>query len=378
MLKAFNYFIYLTAFIFLISCSSEDSEPELEFVDFEMTISEVEFTSANIKMTGRYSSENSMILYREKNSNDSYQSIPLEGFYASLTGLEKATTYEVKAEVSNNSTSLDSETYYFTTKAVEIDYEKLLSDDLVGYINNVEMFAHGNKEIVIHADGLSDYTDVELYLVNEDRTDSLKMTSTIVADSLSFTIPEDFVSQSPREEFKKTYIGLEINDTYQYLLNKHAWINKISGHTVSGDDGLLKLKIFNTKPNIRSLTVVGPYDSGCFNYTKLHFIGEYLGYWDEYYWTPESATINIYDANGELYVSLLQDYDNYTTECGKLYLSIVNQQVLDEGLFRYHQRNVATAEIYEMLDGDYTAQLTFNFSDGQLPVESNVYSFTIE
>ncbi|WP_405397323.1 hypothetical protein [Maribacter sp. Asnod2-G09] len=378
MLKTFNYFIYLTAFIFLTSCSSEDSEPELEFVDFEMTISEVEFTSANIKMTGRYSSENSMILYREKNSNDSYQSIPLEGFYATLTGLEKATSYEVKAEVSNNSTSLDSETYYFTTKAVEIDYEKLLSDDLVGYINNLEMFAHGNKEIVIHAEGLSDYTDVALYLVNEDRTDSLKMTSTIVADSLSFTIPEDFVSQSPREEFKKMYIGLEINDTYQYLLNKHAWINSISGHTVSGDEGLLKLKIFNTKPNIRSLTVVGPYDSGCFNYTKLHFIGEYLGYWDEYYWTPESATINIYDANGELYASLFQDYDNYTTECGKLYLSIVSQQVLDEGLFRYHQRNVATAEIYQMLDGEYTAQLTFNFSDGQLPVESNIFEFTVE
>ncbi|SIQ58680.1 hypothetical protein [Maribacter ulvicola] len=123
MLKAFNHFIFLITCILITSCSSEDSEPELEFVDFEMTISEVEFTSANIKMTGRYSSENSLILYREKNSNDSYQSIPLEGFYASLTGLKKATTYEVKAEVSNNSTSLDSETYYFTTKAVEIDYE---------------------------------------------------------------------------------------------------------------------------------------------------------------------------------------------------------------------------------------------------------------
>lgn len=94
--------------------------------------------------------------------------------------------------------------------------------------------------------------------------------------------------------------------------------------------------------------------------------------------TPDSATINIYDANGDLYVSLLQGYDNYTTDCGNLYINIASQQVLDEGLFRYHQRNIATAEVFEMSDGDHTAQLTFSFSDGQLPSVSNVFEFTLE
>lgn len=31
-----------------------------------------------------------------------------------------------------------------------------------------------------------------------------------------------------------------------------------------------------------------------------------------------------------------------------------------------------------MPDGDHTAQLTFSFSDGQLPSESNVFEFTLE
>ncbi|HDZ06274.1 hypothetical protein LCGC14_0147980 [marine sediment metagenome] len=129
--------------------------------------------------------------------------------------------------------------------------------------------------------------------------------------------------------------------------------------------------------DIRSLAVRA-YDSRCFNYRRLHFSDEYLGYWDEYYWTPDNAAINLYDANGDLYISLLKNYDNYTTDCGNLYINIASQQVLDEELFRYHQKNIATAEVFEMPDEDYTAQLTFNFSDGQLTAESNVLEFTLE
>ncbi len=362
----------------LISCSSEEPEAELEFNDFQPEVNNITYTSANLIFYGSFSYDNRTVLYRKKNTGGTFQELAFGGSRVELTNLERATAYEFKVQISNKSSTKESDTYYFTTKSVTIDYNKLLLDKEPGYTSPTLLFAHTNQEITIHAEGLKDYDEVALYLVNEDRTDSVAMATTKVADSLRFTIPEDFLGQDPRESERKTFVGLQIRDTYQYLMNYHAYVNFISGHVVSGDEGLLKLKIINTQPYIRSVNVRSADSSQCLNYTQLTFLGEFLGFWEEYPWTPSSAQITIYDADGAVFYSQLFEYGDNTDECGDLWVTINSSKTLVEGIHNYHQRNYATTKIYLMPNGNYSAELRFEFNDGQLPRTTERFYFTKE
>ncbi|RTE55449.1 hypothetical protein EHW67_02465 [Arenibacter aquaticus] len=379
MLKALTKMALVASMgMLLLACSSEDPEPELVFNDFQPETNSITYTSANIIFYGSFSFDNRTFLYRKKNTGGTFQELPFEGSRVELTNLERATTYEYKVQISNNSSTKESDTYYLTTKAVTIDYNKLLLDKEPGYTSPTLLFAHTNQEITIHAEGLSEFDNVALYLVNEERTDSLAMATTKVADSLRFTIPEDFLGQDPRETDKKTFVGLQIGDTYQYLMNYHAYVNFITGKLVSGDEGLLRLKIINSKPYIRSVDVRLADSSQCLNYTQLTFLGDFLGYWEEYSWTPSSAQITIYDADGAVYYSQLHEYGDDTDECGDLWVTINSSKTLVEGVHNYHQRNYATTKIYLMPDGDYSAELRFEFNDGQLPRTTERFYFTKE
>ena len=382
-MKFLKPFYLLLFIISIISCNKEVPEIELNLSYLTLTISNSEFTTAEIRYSGNFSGDNPQILYKEKNSTDAYQSITSDNNYFLLSGLNKATEYEVKFEVSNNSTNLQSDSYYFTTKAVNFNYEKFYSENGGDFTNSFETFSHLNKQHVIHAQGLSDYNDVKVFLVNEQKTDSLEILSTVVSDSLTFTIPENYLSQIPRESVKKAWVGIKIKDSYKYLLNNYGWVNTASNPNYSPEDdtneAYLKLKIFNDKPFIESiLSMKTDTSSNCPNYTYISFKGDFLGYWDYYYWTPNRAELVIFDSANNLYNTYTYDYENYSNECDNFGVLISGNKILQDGLLKYHQKNVSQVKISNLPLGNYSAKIVFTFKNNTKSVETNTFNFIKE
>ena len=383
-MKFLKPFYLLLIFSVIFSCSSDDSEPEqeLNLSDLTLTISNVELTTAKVRYSGSYSGDNPQILYKKKNSTDTYQSITSNSNDFVLSGLNKATEYEVKFEVSNNSTNLQSDSYFFTTKAVNFDYSKFYTFSESGeYSSPYLIFSHLNKEHVIHAEGLSDYDDVKVFLVNEQKTDSLEINSTVESDALTFSIPENYLSQTPRESVKKAWVGIKINDSYEYLLNDYAWVNVNSNPNYSPEDdsneAYLKLKIFNDKPYIENINISTGNSSTCPNYTNISFLGEFFGVWDYYYWTPKRAELVIFDSNGNIYNSFTYIYGTSSDNCDYFKIPI-STTILDEGLELYHQRNTAQTKISNLPLGNYSAKIVFTFENITESVETNTFNFTKE
>lgn len=386
-MKFLKPFYLLLIFSIIFSCSSDDSEPEqeLNLSDLTLTISNIELTTAKVRYSGSYSGDNPQILYKEKNSTDTYQSITSNSNDFVLSGLNKATEYEVKFEVSNNSTNLQSDSYYFTTKAVNFDYEKFYTFSESGEISSPYLvFSLLNKEHVIHAEGLSDYSDVKVFLVNEQKTDSLEILSTVASDSLTFTVPESYLSQTPRESVKKAWIGIKIKDSYGYLLNSYGWFNTASNPDYSPENDMneayLKLKIFNDKPFIESVDMTTGSNSTCPNYTRLNFLGDFLTVFNQYYWKPQRAELVIFDLNGSLYDTYINNYDNNSNNCnGGFDLNRIEDVIDDEdGLANYHQSRNARVDISNLPVGNYSAKITFTYENILESIETNTFNFTKE
>lgn len=385
-MKILKPFYLLLLLICIISCDKEDPETELKLSDLTLTISNVELTTAKVRYSGSFSGDNPQILYKKINSTDTYQSITSNSNDFVLSGLNKATEYEVKFEVSNNSTNLQSDPYYFTTKAVNFEYNKLYTFSESGeYTSPYLIFSHLNKQHVIHAEGLSDYNNVTVFLVNEQKTDSLEINSSVESDSLTFTIPENYLSQTPRESVKKAWLGIKINDSYEYLLNEYGWINTNSNPNYSpendSNEAYLKLKIFNDKPFIESVEMTTGSSSTCPNYTNLNFSGGFLTVFNQYYWKPQRAELVIFDLNGSLYDTYINNYDNNSNTCnGGFDLNWRVEDVIDDqdGLANYHQSRYASVKISNLPVGNYSAKIIFTYENILDSIETNTFNFTKE
>ena len=372
-LKSF-YLLLLTAF--LTSCSSENSDIALDVSNITLKISNIKLSEATVVYHGDFSGNTSRILYKEKGSTDDYQSFDLGGNIATLTNLQKATEYEVVFEASNNSSSLQSAPYYFSTKAVNFNYEKFYSKNLSSAF---EVFSHLNKQHVIHAEGLSDYDNVKVYLVNEQKTDSLQLSSIVASDSLTFTIPNNYLSQEPRESVKKVWVGIKIKNSYKYLLNEIAWVNTVSNPNYSTEKDMnevyLKLKIFNDKPFIDEVTLSENNSTSCPNNISLSFKGDFLGHWDSYYWTPNKADLVIFDSLGNLYNTFSYNYGNSSTNCDSFFISVAGLTTEEDSLTLYHQTRSAQAIISNLPTGKYSAKIVFSFENVLEGVETNIVEF---
>lgn len=373
------FYLLLISSIFF-SCSSDDSEieQELNISDLTLTIIDIQKTTATVEYSGNIIGETKKILYREKNSTEEYQVIIFENNQLVINNLIGATEYEIKFEISNNSSNIQSDLYYFTTKSISFDYAKFYSDYSwynSEYYSPYEFFSHLNRNHVIHAQGLSEYSDVKVYLVNEQKTDSLEIMATVVSDSLSFTIPNNYLDQSPRESLKKTYVGIKIKDSYQYILNQYNWINLSQNPDFVADEPNLKLKIFNDNPYISGVNLSTGSSSSCSNYTNISFTGEFFGVWDFYYWTAEQAEVFIYDSNDNLYGSYV-NIGGGNSSCNDFSLGLGNP--LEDGLLLYHQRKTSQlARVPDFPTGIYTTKIVFTFENGN-EVETNTIEFTKE
>ena len=381
-MKFLKPFYLLLIFSIIFSCSSDDSEAdqELSISDLILTISDIEKTTATVEYSGNIIGETKKILYRERNSTGNYQTMVFQNSQLTLSNLIGATEYEVKFEVSNNTSNSQSDLYYFTTKSINFDYAKFYSDYSwynSEYYSPYEFFSHLNRNHVIHAEGLSEFNDVKVYLVNEQKTDSLEIMTTVVSDSLSFTIPDNYLNQAPRESVKKAYISVKIKDSYQYILNPYTWINLSQNPDFTTDEPNLKLKIFNDKPFIESVNMSTGNSSNCPSYTNISFLGEFFGVWDFYYWTPERAELVIFDSNGSLYNSYTHIYGNSSFDCDNFVVTLP-QSILNDGLLLYHQRNVAQVKVSNLPLGNYSAKIIFTYENISDSVETNTFNFTKE
>ncbi len=368
-------FIYLLLISITISCGSDDSEApqELNLSDLVLTISNIERTSANIEYSGNIVGETVEVLFKERNSNENFQSVPIQNSQLELTSLTGATEYELKIQSSNSVSNVQSNSYYFITKSVDLDYSKFYSS--YSWYNNeyyspYEFFSHLNRSHVIHGEGLSEFDDIKAYLVNEQKTDSLELNISVISDSLSFVIPNDYLTQSPRESFKKAYVGIKIKDSYQYILNQSTWVNLTQNPDFNADEPNLKFKIFNDKPFISSVILTTGFSSSCSNYTNINLVGEFFGVWDFYYWTAEQAEIFIYDSDNNLFGSYI---NSGNSSCNDFSLGLHNP--IEDGLLSYHQRKSAQlARLSDLPTGNYTAKIVFTFENGN-DVETNTIDF---
>lgn len=382
-MKILKSFFLLLLITLLTSCSSNDSDIALDISNITLKISHIKLTEATIMYNGNFTGNTSRILYKEKSSTDDYQSFNLGGNIAKLTNLQKATEYEVVFEASNNSSSVQSKPYYFSTKAVNFDYSKFYTFSESGEIKSPFLiFSHLNKQHVIHAEGLSDYNNVKVFLVNEQKTDSLEINSFVESDSLTFTIPNDYLSQTPRESVKKAWVGIKINDSYEYLLNEYGWGNVNSNPNYSPEDdsneAYLKLKIFNDKPFIESVNMTTGSSSTCPNYTRLNFSGGFLTDINHYYWKPQRAELVIFDLNGNLYDTYINNFDNNSIQCNggfDLFLKAGSVFSSEDDLPNYHHLRSAHVNISNLPVGNYSAKIVFSFENVLEGVETNTIEF---
>lgn len=384
MMNALKPFYLLMIICLISACSSDDSE--LNLSDLKFSVSEIEQTSVKVVWFGSFDGDNLEILYRETDSNLSFIKIPAVRNETILNNLNKATAYEIKFEVSNKSSNTQSSTKYFTTKAVDFDYAKFYSNYSwynSSFYSSFEFFSHSNRNHVIHADGLSDYNDVKVFLVNEQKTDSLEIASTVVSDSLSFTIPNTYLSQMPREAVKKAWIGIKIKDDYQYLLNQYGWLSAISNPNYNPkndtNETKLKFKIFNDKPYINRASISTGSTINCLNYTEISFFGEYLGYWNFYYWSPKRADLVIFNSNGDFYNSYPDTFEGYSsTICDNFGVLMYGDWISSDEILNYHQRNVAKVKISNLPLGNYSAKIIFTYDTILESIETNTFNFTKE
>lgn len=375
-----NIFVALSILL-ITSCTTDEKEIEISVSDIMLSITAIKQTSAKITYTGNYMGSNPTLLYRAKNSTNDFQPITITANNEiEINNLLKATEYEVKFQVSNSNSTIETKTYSFNTKAVLFNYEDFYNRNSGDYSNSFEVFSHLNKRHVLHASGLSDYNNVKVFLVNEQKTDSLEIATTVVSDSLSFIIPATYLSQTPRESLKKAWIGVKINDSYEYLLNSYGWVNTNSNPNFSPEkstnEAYLKLKIFNTAPYINSANLVTGTSANCPNYTVISLLGDFLGFWDAYYWTPQKATLTIFDASGNIYNTYTYDYGNYTNQCDVFGVLNSASSILSDGILNYHQRKKAQVKISNLPSGSYSAKIIFTFNSIADSIETNTFNFT--
>ncbi len=374
-----NFFksIYVLLILTIVSCSSDDSEASLAISDLEMRTLAIEQTSLEIKFFGNFSGTSKNVLYRAKNATENYQSVPMSDKNdILLSGLDAATEYEVILEVSNASSELRSDSYFFITKSVDFDYKKFYDDDDNRSNSTYSILSNINKVHVIHGSGLSNFNEVQVYLINEQKTDSLEIPATVVSDSLSFTIPNDYLSQTPRESLKEVYVGVKINDSYQYLLNQDTQINLSINSSFTTDQSDLILKVFNDQPYIDKIRVETHHTSSCSDYSDITFVGEFLSTYSFNYWAvnrePNRADLTIFDSEGKIYDTYIYEYGvSNSGNCNKFKVHLGTTPWI------YHTSTFARAKISGFPLGNYSAKIVFSFENGETK-ETNRFNFVKE
>ncbi|WP_411029853.1 hypothetical protein [Spongiimicrobium sp. 3-5] len=263
--------------------------------------------------------------------------------------------------------------------AVVLDYAKFYSDYSwynASYYSSEEFFSHLGRNHVIHGKGFGSTDEVKVYLVNEQKTDSIEIPATVVADSLSFTIPNDYLGSGPDERLKKAYVGIKTKSAYQYIINDstRTILQKKPFHKAEQPN--LKLRIFNTQPYINKVTLSPTsVPSACANGTDLTFEGDFLGLKERFYWTPESSKLVILNSNDEVYGEYPSGLSQMS--CNGFLLSWDPDTFEYGGLLAYHRNNMGSIQLSNLPVGNYSAKIVFQFEDGETR-ETNTIGFTKE
>lgn len=322
MKKILFYLFIMLFFIQLTSCNSEDSgstssEPALAMSNVVLTSPSIDKTSVSIKYTGSISGSNRKIIYRIKGSNANYQSVNFDTNPTIVSGLYSGVTYEFRIEVSNSKSNLQSDPIYRVTHAVDIDYDELFTYNGASI---VKTFAAIGQDNYIIAPGINNFSKVNVYLINEARTDSIMIPSKVVADSLKFTIPYDYLTQDPRESVKNAYVGIKVNDDYQHIADYTSIINNAE----RGDVRPLIYEIYNTQPYLTSITEIqkdADLGSNCPTGHVFKLIGEFYedpndAIRNNHNWLPTEIYVEIYYEDGRFFrnISNLNTYSDVCTQ----------------------------------------------------------------
>ncbi len=377
--------------ILLVSCNNatEESGPKwLDVSGITLKIINIQKNSVIIEYEGNYMGSDPELLYRERNSNKEYQSVRIkERRFFEVKGLNKATEYEIRFQASDIDEKAQTPPSYFTTHAVTFDYDDFYKTRKeLGMHNQTLIYSHLNKKHTIYAKGISDY-DVNVYLVNEKRTDSVKIFSEIKSDTLSFVIPDDYLSQKPRESVKKPYVGVSIGKTYQYLYTFYYSFNYLEyqhgySNDVDFESRYTRLKIYNDVPYIKSVTFGEEVYASCINafVDKIIIKGEFLGGKDDdniTYKNIKNTYLRIFNAEGNLQGFYIADED--TSNCWKFQMgsSYWWDYGEDDYIYIYNKRDVAYLSGVDLPVGEYSAEMIVFFENHKFLV-SNRVKFTKE
>ena len=365
----------LSFILVLVSCNKED-EKELK-IDGTINGKIIKTTTAEFKLgLGIYNFDGTprvRALYKPLNSNEDYQKADVTlGFDKNLilSNLIKATKYEIIFETYNDKSSARTPKFYFATKAVNFDYNKFYNNSQ-NYSNPIEIFSHTNKKHFILGQEFNEYNDIKVYLVNESKTDSIILPSQVVADSLKFSIPNNYLNQNPRESLKKAIVGVKIKDSYQYFLSLNGIANEEYNSINNKSQQPATYKIYNSIPVLNSVEFVNETNNTCTNRTLIKFNGEFLGWFSQYYWRPSQANLVIFKQDGTLFDTYIYNYGSgNASTCDYFYLNYVSPTSSDYISVGYHQSKTAFCKTF-LPNGSYKMKLVFNYANGTV-VETNL------
>ena len=369
----------LSFILFLFSCNKE--EEKVLTIDVSIQGKIIKTTTAELYFGAFYVGglEKVRALYKPVNSNEDYQKIEINyGINGDrkliLSNLIKATRYELLFETYNDKSSVKTKSFYFTTKAVNFDYSKFYNNSQ-NYSNPFEIFSHTNKKHFILGQEFNEYNNIKVYLVNESKTDSIILPNQVVADSLKFSIPSDYLSQNPRESLKKAIIGVKIKDSYEYFLSLNGFANEEYNAINNKSQQPAIYKVYNSTPVLNSIEFVNETNNTCTNRTLIKFSGEFLGWFSQYYWRPSHANLVIFKQDGTLFDTYIYNYGSgNTSTCDYFYLNYVSPTSSDYISVGYHQSKTAFCKTF-LPNGSYKMKLVFNYANGTV-VETNLVPIT--
>ncbi len=307
--------------------------------------------------------------YWPRGEESSLKTLKMESTRCELIDLLNGTEYLYYLSLGNMSSNDLSDTVSFTTKYVEL-HPWTLDEDYDDFSESV--FSYTGKVHKVRAEGIDKLNiPLEVSLVSKDLTDSVKIESKIIADTIQFTIPDDYLYDNPYNVERYAMVGIKLGQYYQYLFDpdqhidyNYALSNKATPDPVTLPQPAL-FRVFNINPYIYK---VEQRDKG------VRFAGEFLSSWKPSGWRPDKIDLVVHQANGQIYASASHDYTGDSSGDLRIYLNFSRVQY---GKYYHQNDKIETSILQGAPAGQYSAQLFFTYADGR-HLETNKIEFSIK
>ena len=371
-----NLTLVVLVVLTFVSCSSSD-EPFILTVEGEIFMEQIQAERASARLNGSANSEDFYFAIREKGVTN-FARINSSGsslFEVELTGLVPAQEYELTILADENP-NLNFEIVEFMTPPFNTmeDQNSTISNRRYNYYSEVG-FEHQ-----LQPDTYNENANIEYYLIGvQNENEVLPLSHTYTNGLITFTIPNDLLSDEPYEEIKDYYLGYSIREGEVHKIP----FQEIFPNTVVFD-GYISLIVFNPQPQITGVEYVREETCSAEKQYELNFSGYFFNKLFEgstnYYFDNAIAVVTRVGSQSEILIEeqvlqcivfdRLTNTDQVTSSFGFNYLHLHKNLLIE-----YPDTN--TGDVV-FTSGDYKIKITFSSSaDPSAFAETNDFEFTL-